>query len=445
MAKNTVLDASPDHPALRMKREFVAAQRARRVPPVDAVLARIHDRPTPRLVQDLAGRLRFRRRDMKAALKQLEPFVFGGTPLGLALGHAQAVFEADAGSAETKILFVLSDGEAADTAAMMAACTAMRRSGVIVVACFLTDSPIASPRQLYHTADAGWTVGERRLFDCTSGGFKNTDLPVSLLVQAGWVVPAEGECTLFFRANNLKVVQEFHTIVQTAFVREPVATALGVAAQIDWAMYLRDVNQAAAVQRQHGPTCWAHAVGTVLHHAMKRIVNREGGVPTFAAVRDRCFAVMSRPGHDASEHGADVRAVLDAVKDEYRVRFKEVSEVEARQALWRHRPVVATFRLFDHPDFNHRRSTDPREEWERFSLFFKASPTATAEKDNIQRTAVRPPLYVVTPRFLLVIPACADELWCRCCRFSCRSRVPAWRVGAQHHRGPRGCAHRCRA
>lgn len=119
--------------------------------------------------------------------------------------------------------------------------------------------------------------------------------------------------------------------------------------------------------------------------------------PIFRICAARCFSRMSTDTFDASEHGNKIPDVLDAVKDEYRVRYREVDEEAARQALNHHRPVIATFSLYDRP----RPRAPPRsrwfccwkptvarsdqdEEWDRFGHFFRRHPTGWADVGDIQ-------------------------------------------------------------
>jgi hypothetical protein len=321
-----------------LKRQFVAEQRRR-----DAERARdgsdifgstrgIPELPTPRDVRELRDDA-FNADDAAEIAAALRPHIYGGTPLGAGLGGAASVMRGAAATHPHRIVFIVSDGEADDKQRALRECQRMRESGVIVIGCFLTSEPIDNPRRLHFKASESWSVGARALFDMCSAGFRNVDSPVSLLVQAGWQVPSEGEARLFFRANSFEVVREFSTIVQTGLVREPAQTALGIAGRVDWALYLPTVVEGVAVQRQVGPTCWAHAIGTVVHLALLRVVGRQGGHPSFEDVKAHCFATMTMldPGRPAEQHGANVKAVLDAVHGHYRLRYREVDEDGARQ------------------------------------------------------------------------------------------------------------------
>ena len=121
-------------------------------------------------------------------------------------------------------------------------------------------------------------------------------------------MPEQGECSLFLQANTLETITEFQALVQTALIRDPDETLLGIQKTVDWTRYLRsDTFTRPDVQTQCGPTCWAHAIGTVVHLATSRVLGREGGQPTFASVREHCYQRMTEV------RGTDARDLWTAV------------------------------------------------------------------------------------------------------------------------------------
>ena len=378
-----------NHEAFRMKNEFIGRQRdIDRRGDGNAVDA-ITERPIPRHVADLSSKLRSQLTSEQArrVVKLLEPFVYGSTPLAKALGHARDVFRAS--TCTEKVLFILSDGIASDNVnGAVDLAREMQAMGVRIVTCYLTTQRIDNPRRLHYAPpeDDAWSPGARALFDMASPAMRNVELPVSLAVLAGWEVPGEGECRLFLRANNLEVVNDFNGIMQTAFVRNPEEAALGMAGKINWGAYtLPTLCRDAEVQHQgSSPTCWAHAIGTVVHLATLRVMGREGGELRFEDVKQSCFDAMSTGTFDASKSRANTAKALAAVTPRYRQHFKPVTEAQARQALNHHRPVVATFRLYDHPDYKARTSGDPEEEWARFVTCVSRNPTRALLKTDVQ-------------------------------------------------------------
>ena len=110
-------------------------------------------------------------------------------------------------------------------------------------------------------------------------------------------------------------------------------------------------------------TCYAFASATVLHLAMERIHGRQGGYPSFEALKDEMI----------SEHGksrADTGEVLEKICPKYRLRCRKVCMKRAKEAIVNKRPVVATFRLTD-------------EEWDAFENFYEDNPTGILTQDEL--------------------------------------------------------------
>ncbi len=97
-------------------------------------------------------------------------------------------------------------------------------------------------------------------------------------------------------------------------------------------------------------------MAAVFHLAMSRIEGRDGGVPKFEELRD----------HFINEYGVNRAITEEVIKQwapHYRLRWKEVDEEGARQAVNARRPVVAKFKLSS-------------ANWARFKEFYKNKPKA---------------------------------------------------------------------
>jgi hypothetical protein len=111
---------------------------------------------------------------------------------------------------------------------------------------------------------------------------------------------------------------------------------------------------------QDSGTCYAHATAAVIHMALARIVGREGGYPTIKEIRTRILERFP----PISEKGQPTGQVLAEATLWYRpLRFREVDEEGARQAVLRRRPVLTTFQLSDSG-------------WDKFDAYFKTKDTA---------------------------------------------------------------------
>lgn len=145
-------------------------------------------------------------------LDDIEPYLYGGTPMCEALQSIQPLFQDQAYS--SKAMMLISDGGATDGNPLTPA-QVLRDAGGTIFACLLTDSAIEEPRRLrgLNEADTKWPSAARAMFDmastvsCDSG-------PIQALRRRGWKMPASGQCKLFTQANNPMIIDEFTTASQ---------------------------------------------------------------------------------------------------------------------------------------------------------------------------------------------------------------------------------------
>ncbi len=299
---------------------------------------------------------------IKELIDPIRPYIFGGTPMCKAIGDASGVFRFS--GAKSKVLLILSDGESGDGNPRIIA-RDLEDSNVIIVSCYLTDAHIPDSRCLVDKASPDWRDGRQTLFDISST-VRNVDPPVSFLVDFGWKLPPSGESRLFVQTNSLDVVDELCKIV-VAELTNPCDALVDLLQKVPLGMYINKENASFEPEKQVGGTCYAHAVATVFHLAMLRIVGRDEGNgslnPKFKQIKDR---LITEYGKD----GADTRNVLAKVSPEYRLHFKEVNEIHARQALNHRRPLVATFFL-------------RKNQWDKFTEFYKKTPKEILQRANV--------------------------------------------------------------
>ena len=167
---------------------------------------------------------------IQKCIEPIKPYIYGGTPMCEALKDAESVFldharEFGADSettAKSKVLFILSDGMAADGDPRPIA-NRLRSLSVTIVTCYLTSDHIDNPRRLFDIepnwqSQQGWVWlfsllfaepdGRSVLFNMSST-MRNTEAPISHLAHENWVLPPSGESRLFIQANSLDVVNEF--------------------------------------------------------------------------------------------------------------------------------------------------------------------------------------------------------------------------------------------
>ena len=141
----------------------------------------------------------------KELLENIEPFIYGGSPLYESLEKAAELFERD--SAENKMLFVLSHGDPTDVsnednAKIRQITSKLSGAGVKVVSCFVTGSRDINTKQLYEEIQPHWEFGAKFLFSLSSH-VPTQHLPRATLVKRGWIIDiVNNETKLFIQVNH---------------------------------------------------------------------------------------------------------------------------------------------------------------------------------------------------------------------------------------------------
>ena len=142
---------------------------------------------------------------MKELLKNVEPFIYGRTPLYKSLEEAAELFKSD--NSENKMLFVLSDGiptdgSNEDNAKIRPIISKLTEMGVKVVSCFVTKSTDIQPKRLYDKIQPGWESGAKFMF-LLSSQVPTQHLPRAILVKRGWEIDiVNNETKLFIQVNH---------------------------------------------------------------------------------------------------------------------------------------------------------------------------------------------------------------------------------------------------
>jgi hypothetical protein len=296
---------------------------------------------------------------LSTLVDSIEPYIYGNTPMCEALRSTLDTFRSSAH--QQKILFLLSDGESTDGNPVEFA-QQLHDNNVIVFACLLTSNNISHPRRLYYEPDTNWTEAQRHMFELSST-VANTHSAMSILLEQNWELPASGHSRLFIQANHPDVIKEFSNLIQN--ITESNEVLLNIIGRVSLDMYINAANSTFVPKEQKGGTCYAYAVASVFHLAMRRIEGQENGVPDFT---DICQKIINK--NDKDKGGAVTENVLNIWAPEYRLHSMKVDEFGARQAINRRRPVVVTFRLDD-------------KQWKAFSMFYRNQPQGILESSDL--------------------------------------------------------------
>lgn len=299
------------------------------------------------------------------------------TPLYRAIVRARECFDVfDPIGNHKKVLLLLSDGAStgetnAHRAAALESVEYLEKRNTKIASCYLqTGRSKSTHKQLFYTKPKKCDEAFSFLFDISSY-IENSNYGMKLLIDEGFELPIEGHSKLFLAVDNRPVLDTFLRFASRTYAIENRGIFDIISrAEMD-VLILQCMQGYAATNQKKKKICYAHAIATVYYLSMKRIKYREGGYPTFDAIKDdlvRKYGIK----------GAYVDKVLEETSKLYRLQFRIVDETGARQALNMRRPVVARFSLQN----NSEGKWDG--EWGRFSQFYLDYPTGILEKHHLE-------------------------------------------------------------
>ncbi|KAG5752155.1 hypothetical protein H9Q70_005209 [Fusarium xylarioides] len=270
----------------------------------------------------------------------IRQYIYGVTPMFYALKKALDAFRSKP-EAERRILVLMSDGNSTDGDPSTVA-SELGSKGVSIATVNLADDRSSAQRALHYEVNPVWHEGTRKLFQMSKRIHALTH-PVPVLAAAGWAIPSAGEVTLFCTVCSVTALEEFCSLLLSARFGSADAL-LDIVGRIRHDNYINNehltIRGRPTDQGQRG-ICYAHAVASVIHMALLRIVSRAGGIPSFNEIRDRILS-----SYPETEDGQYVTEVLLDASIWYRpLHFQEVDEEGAREAVLQRRPVLATFGL----------------------------------------------------------------------------------------------------
>lgn len=144
----------------------------------------------------------------------LEHVLFGSTPMLEAAQQIRDRFgRLSQGAFDHRTLLIISDGEPTD-GDPRGPLEDVRKSGVNVVACFVTDDDIANPRILHGAPVASWTLSARLMWDIASP-IDESGPAAMFLLSNGWSI--EPNAKLFVQVNHSDVLKEFAQVAASHF------------------------------------------------------------------------------------------------------------------------------------------------------------------------------------------------------------------------------------
>ena len=156
--------------------------------------------------------------DYKMHLERLAREMLGDTPMkeGLQQAYARFEYELRNGSYNDEpVLFILSDGEPTDShthgySDIISIAEKIKKLGVTIISCYVTDHNITEPRKLYSESQNNWPSGANLMLKCSSTLPSNSSF-TNYLREYHWNF-ANG-AKLFNQVNQSELLMEFMQMV----------------------------------------------------------------------------------------------------------------------------------------------------------------------------------------------------------------------------------------
>ena len=294
-------------------------------------------------------------------MENTEPFIYGETPLNTSLNQALYIFSSAQYKENRKFLFVLSDGMPTDRGRPRT--DKLKHLDVQTVSCYITSNYIENPRQLFSTQRTNWDKATKFMFNLSSEK-KTQEIPRTVFVKKDWHVDETSNRTkLFVQINHPDLLRDVTDLVRNVITSKDALA--DILAFVDLDCYINQIIQQMEPKLQVGETCYAYAAATVLHLAMHRIKDRDGGYLKFADLKNQMIKIYG-------EEGATTKVVLEQMCPLYRLHVTEVNSKEALSAVAAKQPVLTTFSL------------DERQ-WDAFSNFLKDNPRGILSEEDLQK------------------------------------------------------------
>ena len=169
-----------------------------------------------------------------------------------------------------------------------------------------------------------------------------------------WNFTSSGYCRLFIALNNQETINEFITLINESLDYKG-ASLNGLVDVIGSSSINSYVNSYSnnlfLSKNQIFGTCWANACAACIHFANMRVLGRKQ--ISFEDLRKHIIINYSLEDKD----GNNISNITKKIYDDYKITVKQVDENEAKIAVMKGRPCIASFYLSG-------------KQWANFSEFF---------------------------------------------------------------------------
>ena len=316
--------------------------------------------------------------------RDLKPYMYGRTPLGFALKRTVEIFgyQTPRKADSTKLLFVLSDGLPTDKNPPNPdeVRAEMEKEAVQIFGCYVSQNIQTHSMRIFSSVQKNWDQGAQFLFNLSSfvrtKGNKENVIK-AIFEKRGWQIDIGNDHSKLFCCvsdpDNLKDVCEFAKNIVCA--KDSLCDILCYA---NLSIYMgQQVPDFDPKDQGQTLTCFAYAIATVVHLALKRLNGNESlgkDMDQFEKIRDEILQLAQQVSPQGPVSTVHVLQHILRQQEYFPLTYRTVlsgNETETiRESLAGTRPLLARFELTE-------------SEWKLFREFFDTRPSGILTREDL--------------------------------------------------------------
>ena len=227
------------------------------------------------------------------------------------------------------------------------------KNDVYIIGCFISIGQYSKNTFYDDNSFNIQNQGAKTLFKMSSKITCDNPIYRFFLIK-NWNFTSSGYCRLFIALNNQETINEFITLINESLDYKG-ASLNGLVDVIGSSSINSYVNSYSnnlfLSKNQIFGTCWANACAACIHFANMRVLGRKQ--ISFEDLRKHIIINYSLEDKD----GNNISNITKKIYDDYKITVKQVDENEAKIAVMKGRPCIASFYLSG-------------KQWANFSEFF---------------------------------------------------------------------------
>ena len=313
--------------------------------------------------------------NFKNLMSIFKKYLYGDTKLKDALNKIKDIMIPIQNNYKRKIIILITDGKSFTKTERKLIEEIKQKTKSIVVVFYISSKQIENSNKIFINSPKGLNKNENELFKSCSSFESSSNLLLLHLKEKNITIENEINSKegikLFFQANDKILMNNLINAINDIFSGS-YDFLLNNIGNIELKTYLNNSIDNFGPKSQILSTCYAYASATAIHLTL---INREGAEAQlkypFEEIKNN---FINRHGYTGF-HGDNIEDLFNPELKKYNLKFKEVDESKARDAIRNKLLCVVTF--FDKNIINRK-----------YNKFFKENPKGILTKEKLDKIVV---------------------------------------------------------